>query len=95
MMKECGIHRVAIYTDSYFVIQTHARLKTWETQGWLKKNGKKLMHQADYKMYAAASKNMSIKFIHVKAHSGNPGNEAADSLAKIGSRIRSFNVIQF
>lgn len=70
---ELGIKELTIYYD-YEGIR-HWALKTW-------KRNKKLTQEYEAFMTAAMGSGLKIEFVHVKGHSGIPGNEEADRLAK-------------
>ena len=62
--------RVTIYTDSQYVIGVMSK-------GWKRKANHDLLAELD-ELIALHD----VEFVHVKGHSGDPGNEEADSLAK-------------
>lgn len=56
-------------------------VELWPTGVW-KAKGTVTREYADF-MREAAKEGLKITYNHVKGHSGNPGNEEADTLAKI------------
>lgn len=61
----------------------------WIQNGWKKKDGKAIKHVEIWKNVAYQCEShlklgSSLKFIWVKGHSGDEGNELADKLANIG-----------
>ena len=68
--KELGIGELTIYYD-------YMGVEMWATGQW---KAKKPVSRR-YKAYIDKS-NVTLHFVHVKGHSGIPGNERADKLAK-------------
>lgn len=69
---ELGIKELTIYYD-------YAGIENWALGSW-KRNKKGTI--AYYEYMQDAQKNIKLKFVHVKGHSGVDGNEEADTLAK-------------
>lgn len=61
---------VVIYSDSTYVVNTM-------TKGWKRRANHDLWEQLD-----AVTRGRNVRWCWVKAHSGVPGNEAADRLAQ-------------
>ena len=70
---EMGVTRLTILYD-------YVGIEEWVTGGW-KCNKKGTVAYRD-KMREMISKDMAISFVKVTAHTGIPGNEYADKLAK-------------
>ena len=72
--------RVTFYSDSMYVVNTFEQkwIYKWKRSGWSCKNVD-LMKQLlqEYEKFSKGS----IRFIHVKGHSGNEFNELADTFA--------------
>ena len=69
---ELGLPKLTIYYD-------YEGIKHWAEQTW-KRNKKGTM---EYSKFVASVRNqIQLKFVHVKAHTGIPGNEEADKMAK-------------
>ena len=75
--------RVVIYTDSTYVQKgMNGWLANWKRNGW-KTAGKKPVRNADlWRSLDEASARHSIQWRWVRGHTGNPGNERADALAR-------------
>lgn len=78
--------RCAIVTDSQYVIggatEWHHK---WASNGWCKKDGTEVANQALWKELLDEQKKLSdVSWHWVKGHSGNLGNEAADTNATKG-----------
>lgn len=69
---ELGIDRLTIYYD-------YSGVEYWATGEW-KTNKPSSVTYADFMKDAMTR--LDISFVHVRAHSGIPGNEEADKLAK-------------
>lgn len=78
---------VRIRTDSTYVKNGFTQwLNQWKGRGWRKANGKEpinrdLWEEADQLITARKDNGRLIEFEWVRGHSGDPGNEMADSLA--------------
>lgn len=74
--------RVELHTDSNYLRQGITEwLPRWKTNGW-KTASKKPVKNADlWQRLDQAAARHEINWHWVKGHSGNPGNEMADSLA--------------
>lgn len=61
----------------------------WKENNWQKSDGKPVVNRDDFQNLDRAIQNnpqMDIEFNYIPGHSGNPGNEAADRLAKQGAQ---------
>lgn len=81
---------VEIRSDSMLCINTITKwMQAWKKRGWKKGGGKEpknldLVKEADRLMAARRGRTV---FTHVRGHSGEPGNEAADRLAVAGAAL--------
>lgn len=75
--------RVVIYTDSTYVQKgMNGWLDNWKRNGW-KTASKKTVRNADlWRSLDEVSARHSIQWRWVRGHTGNPGNERADALAR-------------
>ncbi|XP_050082227.1 ribonuclease H1 [Anopheles aquasalis] len=88
--REQGVERLAINTDSKFLIDATTQwMPGWKQRGWTLASGGPVKNKADFMELDREMNtgNMSIKFNHVDAHSGIVGNERADQLARKGSEM--------
>lgn len=69
---ELGLPKLTIYYD-------YEGIKHWAEQTW-KRNKKGTMEYAEF--VASVRNQIRLEFVHVKAHTGIPGNEEADQMAK-------------
>ena len=76
---------VELYTDSTYVLDGITKwLPGWERNGW-KTAAKKPVKNVDlWQRLVAAMARHEISWHWVKGHSGDPGNERADELARLG-----------
>lgn len=81
---------VVVRTDSMLCINSITKwMKGWKRKGWRKANGKPVKNSDLWKEIdtVVQAHRGSLHFEHVKGHSGDPGNEAADSLAVAGASM--------
>ena len=86
-LKKClamGHLEVTIYTDSNYVKQgITAWSKKWELNGWRTSTGSAVKNVELWKKLIKISKKfLVLKWEWVKAHNGDPMNEAVDTLAR-------------
>ena len=72
---------VTIYSDSKYVVDSVEKGWLW---GWVKKGFKDKKNPDLWLRFIPVYKKHNVKFIWVKGHAGNPGNERADELANEG-----------
>ncbi len=77
--------KVSLYTDSKYVLQGITEwMDNWKKRGW-KTAAKKPVKNADlWQQLDQARDKHQVKWIWVKGHSGDAGNEKADELANRG-----------
>lgn len=82
---------LVIHTDSMYSINCITMwVPSWESNGWSTakgepvKNANVLMDIVRIKRIRDSMGSVT-QFIHVKGHTGDPGNEAADALARLGA----------
>jgi len=73
---------VSLYTDSVYVQQGITQwLKGWRARGWKTAERKPVKNQDLWQRLDEAASRHDVKWLWVKGHAGNEGNEAADRLA--------------
>lgn len=73
---------VALYTDSVYVQQGITQwLPGWRARGWKTADKKPVKNQDLWQRLDEAAARHQVKWLWVKGHAGNEGNEAADRLA--------------
>ena len=76
---------VKIYTDSVYVQKGMTEWITgWKARGWRTADKKPVKNDDLWKLLDTKSSQHEIKWIWVKGHAGNVGNEKADALANAG-----------
>ncbi|XP_068135205.1 ribonuclease H1-like [Hyperolius riggenbachi] len=79
--------RLNIRTDSEFTIKGATEwLPRWKQNGWKTYHGDDVVNKEDFQKLDKLCKKVSVTWTHVPGHSGDPGNETADWLARNGSR---------
>ena len=78
--------KVVIHSDSNLVVQgMNEWLAGWKAKGWRKSNKKPVENAELWTMLDELSAVHEVRWVHVKGHSGDPGNERADMLANRGA----------
>lgn len=74
---------VALYSDSRYVVDgiTKGWAKNWRRNGWRKSNGSPALNPDLWERLLDLCARHDVRFIWVKGHAGNPGNERCDQLA--------------
>ena len=74
---------VTLYTDSTYVKDGITRwIKNWKARGWKTAANQPVKNQDLWESLDALTGNLQISWQWVKGHSGVPGNEKADQLAR-------------
>ena len=78
-----GPSAVDLYSDSRYVVDgiTKGWARRWQANAWRKSNGEKALNIDLWKRLLALCDQHEVRFIWVKGHAGNPGNERCDQLA--------------
>jgi ribonuclease HI len=78
--------RILIATDSKYAYNCMKLwIPTWKKNGWIKTDNKPVKHSSLLKIMDYQREQLNVEFMHVRAHSGLPGNEMADQLAVAGA----------
>lgn len=78
---------VKLHTDSKYVLQGITEwMVNWKKRGWKTAANKPVKNEDLWRRLDQSIQRHSIEWIWVKGHSGDPGNETADSLANQGIR---------
>lgn len=76
---------VVLHTDSRYVMDgITSWLKNWKRRGWTTAAKKPVKNRDLWQALDEATEKHSIRWVWVKGHDGNPGNERADALANRG-----------
>lgn len=82
LTKAC---EVTLYTDSNYVKKGITEwIHGWKEKNWKSANKKPVKNADLWKKLDKVQQQHKIKWVWVKAHDGNPGNEKADELARMG-----------
>jgi ribonuclease HI len=82
LKRACEVH---IHTDSKYVLQGITEwLPNWKKRNWKTASNHPVKNEDLWRRLDAATINHSIKWLWIKGHSGNIGNELADQLANQG-----------
>lgn len=86
---------ITVYSDSRYVVDTlnNKCYIKWQSNGWCTSSGSPVKNKELWTKLLSAIQRLTdlgctVSFHHVKGHSGNPGNELADSLAN--SEVKTF-----
>lgn len=81
-VRSVGGRNVTIYTDSSFLINSVTKwMDGWIKKGWRLSDGQAVKNKEDFLELLKAAEGLRVKWVHVRGHSGVPGNEQADRLA--------------
>ncbi len=76
---------VTLHVDSQYVMQgVTAWMAGWKRNGWLTKDKKPVKNQELWQALDAELARHQVRWVWVKGHAGDPGNEKADELANRG-----------
>ena len=76
---------LTLYTDSKYVMTgINEWIKGWKAKGWQTAAKKPVKNVDLWKQLDQETQRHTIKWVWVKGHAGNEGNEAADQLANRG-----------
>ena len=76
---------VTLNIDSKYVMDgINEWMPNWKKRGWKTAKKKPVKNQDLWQELDAAVQRPDIKWVWVKGHNGNAGNEAADELANLG-----------
>lgn len=88
MIRETWVTKVNIYSDSKISIDSLTTwIKTWKRNGWTTAAGKPVENQLliqTIDQHLTELSELNISFEHVYGHTGNVGNERANTLAEVG-----------
>jgi ribonuclease HI len=89
---DLGFEQIHIFTDSRFLINAASNwIGLWKRRNWTVASGGPVLNKQDFQRLdeLLCTPNFYVRWSHVSAHVGIPGNEAADKLAKAGSLCES------
>ena len=76
---------VTLYTDSKYVIDGITKwVHGWKRNGWLTRDRKPVKNQELWQALDVELARHQVRWVWVKGHAGDPGNEKADELANRG-----------
>lgn len=89
-----GSTPVALYSDSRYVVDgiTKGWAKNWRRRGWCKGNGQAALNADLWARLLDLCDRHDVRFVWVKGHAGNPGNERCDELANQAARQGDLSV---
>ncbi|MFQ5609695.1 MAG: ribonuclease HI [Woeseiaceae bacterium] len=80
-----GSQQVVLHTDSKYVMDgINSWLDNWKRRGWKTAAKKPVKNQDLWMALDEAVREHDVRWVWVKGHDGNPGNEEADALANRG-----------
>lgn len=86
---DLGETSVKIFTDSNYVKDGITKwIKNWEKNNWKTASGSPVKNQKLWKrLYELSKRFLSLEWEWVKAHNGDPNNEAVDTLARRAAEL--------
>ncbi|MEL7354351.1 MAG: ribonuclease HI [Cyanobacteria bacterium J06560_5] len=91
---------VILHTDSEYVKNGITKwIKGWKRKGWKTASGKAVLNKdlwqkLDKVSQTLADKKLSVDWRYVRGHTGNPGNERCDEIARAFSHSQPINLAQ-
>ena len=84
LTKPC---QVELYSDSQYLIKAFNEkwIDNWIKKGWKRGKNEPVKNIDLWKRLLEAKSQHQVKFIWVKGHAGNPGNERCDKLATLAA----------
>lgn len=74
---------IKLYTDSVYLKNgMNVWLKNWKKKNWIGSNKKKVLNRDLWQRLDELNSEYDIEWLWVAGHSGNPGNDRADELAR-------------
>jgi len=78
--------KARIHTDSQYLRNGITKwIKTWRRNGWRTADKQPVKNVELWQRLEAAIERHEVHWVWVRGHAGNPGNERADTLARIGA----------
>lgn len=85
-LKATGDAPVVLHTDSQYVKNgINTWIHGWKRNGWKTASKKPVKNKDLWQELDALTERRDIEWRWVKGHSGHPGNERADELARLGA----------
>lgn len=79
--------RVRLHTDSQYLKDGLTKwIHGWKRNGWKTAARKPVKNKDLWQALDAACARHDVEWVWVKGHAGDPGNERADALARLGAR---------
>lgn len=80
-----GRQSVVLHTDSKYVMDgINSWMANWKKRGWKTAARKPVKNKDLWQSLDEAVQRHDVRWVWVKGHDGNEGNEAADALANLG-----------
>ena len=93
--------QVILHTDSEYLKNGITKwIKGWKRKGWKTSAGKPVLNkdlwqQLDAVTQTLSSKKLSVDWRYVRGHTGNPGNERCDEIARAFSHAQPINLAEY
>jgi ribonuclease HI len=77
--------KVSLHTDSKYLLDGITKwIAGWQRNGWLTSAKKPVKNDDLWRRLVEAMSRHEVTWLWVKGHAGDPGNERADELARLG-----------
>jgi ribonuclease HI len=84
-LESLGAHQgrpIQLFTDSDYLVKGMTEwMRNWKAKGWRGSNKKIVQNKELWQRLDELNQKHNVQWAWVKGHSGNPGNELADTLA--------------
>ncbi|MGC1310356.1 MAG: ribonuclease HI [Phormidesmis sp.] len=102
-LQEAGLDngQIKLHTDSEYLKNGITKwIKGWKRKGWKTSAGKAVLNkdlwqQLDEVTQALVDKDLNIEWRYVRGHTGNPGNERCDEIARAFSHSQPIGLKQY
>jgi ribonuclease HI len=79
---------IILYTDSAAVASgITERLPWWRSRGWRTIKGRQVQNRKLWQHLAALAAARRVTWVWIRGHTGEPGNERVDALARAQARL--------
>ncbi len=85
----CHLDQITIVSDSAYVVNgmNQRWFDKWQKNNWIASTKKAVKNRDLWEQLIQLTEIVDVTFVHVKGHSGHPGNDFVDELAVIAKKM--------